>query len=290
MKIHNTLPIFVDCLKRWKELPTADQFEREFASQLAPVVGDFFEDFHSALEDLNWEDYRGEAMHIDPVREEARVRSRLAQLEELFGFKLEGEIFLLGAFTTMDGFARFDRGRHRVYLGMDESHGRGQYLDVLITHELTHVARETRPEIWHALGLDPKMPREVYLEAMSAIEHLFSEGFSCVISELLVPDEKPWGYVYQTEDSLKQVLQHGPAIDRYIHRELKRRDGGDYGNFYDVDSYGPELPDYTHYVWAWQWVKHLLRERAGGDPRRLVVIPSASLLQDALKFRFVALT
>ena len=247
-------------------------------------VGDFFENFHGELEGLQWKIYRDEALRLDSVREEARVRSHLEDIEKLFGFKLEGEIILMGAFTSMDGYARFDRGGHRVYLGVDESHGRGRYLDVLITHELTHVARESRPQVWEGFGLNPKMTQDEFTESMPVIEHLMSEGFSCVISELLVPRQDPWSYAYQTQDSLDAILQHGPAIDRCVHAELRSRDG-DYGNLYDPDRYTPPQPVFSHYVWAWQWAKQVLDDFAGGDPRKLVSRCAKDLLNHALAFQ-----
>src|SRR6201999_3644761 len=115
----------------------------------------------------------------------------------LMGFKLEGEAILMGAFTAMDGYARFDRGTHRVFLGVDESHGRGRYLDVLIAHELTHVGRESRPEVGAGFGLNPRRTQAEVTESQPVVEHLMGEGFSCAVSELVVPGEPAWVYAYQ---------------------------------------------------------------------------------------------
>lgn len=288
MKIHNCLPLLLDCLHRWESLPSAEVFEKEYAAPMSRYAGDFFEGFHGELEGLNWGLYREEALRLDPRREEDRVKTHLQDIEKLFGFELRGEIILMGAFTSMDGYARFDKGGHRVFLGVDESHGRGRYLDVLITHELTHVARESRPEVWEGFGLNPKMTQSEFTENMPVIEHLLSEGFSCVVSEILVPRQDPWGYAYQNQDSLASILQHGPAIDRCIHREILDP-AGDYGNLYDPDSYVPAQPVFSHYVWAWQWSKQVLRDFAQGDPRKLVARCAKDFVEHALEFKLKAI-
>jgi hypothetical protein len=278
MIIHNHLPLLHDCLRRWKNLPTEKQFSQEYAEPMSTTTGDFFEGFREVLEDLDWNAYRTEALTLDAIREEKRIRKNLQKVEDLFQFQLEGEVILMGAFTAMDGYARFDRGTHKVFLGVDESHGRGLYLDILMTHELTHVARESRPEVWEGFGLNPKMTQDEFTSSQPVIEHLMGEGFSCAVSEILVPGQAPWEYAYQSEKSLKQVYKNGRSIDQMIRHELKKSNGN-YGHLYGVE------PLYAHYVWAWQWVKTLLAKYAGGDAKKLVARCSQDFLADALEFR-----
>lgn len=223
-------------------------------------------------------------MDLDPGLEESRLRRSIESVEKLLGTTLTGEAVLFGSFTSMDGYARFEKGEHRVFLGVDENHGPGSYLDILITHELTHVARESVPEVWEGFGLNPKMTHDEFVENMPVIEHLMSEGFSCVVSELLNPKEDPWNYAYQTEHSLPQILLHGPAVDHAVHAQLAKGKG-EYHELYDVENYTPVLPRYAHYVWAWQWVKHLLKEIGKGDPKKLLGICSKELQNDALEFK-----
>ena len=283
MKIHNCLPLLVNCLRDWETLPSEKEFVARYSKPLEPFAGDFFEDHYSVLEKLDWQAYRNEALNLSPEREEFRVKKHLRDVETLFGFKLEGEIILCGAFTAMDGYARFDRGTHQVFLGVDESHGRGKYLDVLMTHELTHVARESRSEVWEGFGLNPKMTQDEFTESQPVLEHLMSEGFSCVVSEILVPGQDPWGYAYQDKEKLESILKHGSAVDQAIRKELRDSDG-DYGRLYRSGSYQPRQPLFAHYVWAWQWVKHLLLDQMDGDPRKLVARCSKEFLEDALQF------
>ena len=283
MKIHNSLPLLVACLKDWETLPTEKEFVERYAKPMEKYAGDFFEDHYSVLAGLDWKAYRDEAMVINPKHEELRVKKHLSDVEGLFEFKLEGDIILCGAFTAMDGYARFDRGGHQVFLGVDESHGRGKYLDVLITHELTHVARESRPEVWEGFGLNPKMTQDEFTESQPVIEHLMSEGFSCAVSEILVPGQDPWGYAYQDRSKLAFIVKNGFAVDKAIHKELRNPDG-DYGHLYRSSTYTPRQPIFAHYVWAWQWVKHILRDQMGGDPKKLVARCSKEFMEDALKF------
>jgi len=277
MKVHNHLHLLVECLGRWQKCPSERQFIEEYAQPLRKTMGDFFDDFYEVLTGLDWKQYRNQALTINPAFEESRFQENLKKVEDLFGFQLEGEVFLLGTFETMDGFARFERGSHRVYLGMDESHLDGRYLDILTVHELTHVARETRPEVWEGYGLNPKMERSVYLENQSVIEHILGEGFSCAVSEILIPGEEPWKYTYQDVENLERVFQNAEALDRIIKNEILHPDG-DYGSFYGID------PIFSHYVWGTEWVKKLLREH-GDDPKKLVARCSKDFIDSALKFQ-----
>ncbi|MBI3542340.1 MAG: hypothetical protein HY075_03585 [Deltaproteobacteria bacterium] len=262
MRVHNYLPDLLDALKRWERKPASCQvaeYLRPMEQLLAPLA-------------------------LDPAYEEARLKKSIDAVERCLGITLTGDAVLFGAFTTMDGYARFDHGKHCVYLGVDESHGRGAYLDILVAHELAHVAREPLPEIWAGFGKTPDMSHDEFTENLPVIEHLMGEGFSCVVSELLNPREDACHYVYQTEDGLSRVLEHGPAVDRAIHKILKDPKGR-YQSLYNTRLYRPELPLYAHYVWAWLWVTRLLEEKAGGNPRILLNMPSHELVEHALKFK-----
>src|SRR5262249_47291116 len=136
---------------------------------------------HALLSELDWSVYRKSALKLDPEREEARGKKHLRDVEKTFGFDLRGAIVLFGAFTAMEGYARFDQGEHRVFLGIDDfseagpRHGSGTYLDILEVHELTHVARESRPSVWEGWGLSPKMTHDEFSENQPVIEHVFGE-------------------------------------------------------------------------------------------------------------------
>jgi hypothetical protein len=295
MKVHNFLPLLLECLQEWETLPPKAVFEQRYCKPMEKWLRPLFADLHSRfgcgfyslLEGLEWGQYREEALKLDAHREQVRVYKYLALVEKLLGVKLEGEVLLFGGFTMVDGYARFDEGSHCVYLGVDESHGRGGYLDVLMAHELTHVARESIAGIWEGFDLNPKMSHDDFVENQPVIEHLFAEGFSCVVSELLVPSNEPWHYIYQTEDTLAQIMKHGPALDRVIHRMVVAQ-GADYHDLYDVSIYRPPLPRYAHYVWAWRWVSDLLKTHGEGDVRKLLPLCSKRFLRDALAFQLVA--
>lgn len=287
MRIHNFLPLLHECLADWVSPPEAAEFARRYHAPMAGALGGVFgdgEEMHSIIRDVEWDTYRAEALRLDPVAEEARVRRHLADVERLVGFELSGDIILFGAFESMDGYARFEEGSHRVFLGVDESHGRGRYLDVLITHELVHVAREARASVWEGFGLSPRMTNREFTNSQPVIEHLAGEGFSCTVSELLVPGEDPWHYAYQEDRAgLERVLAHGAAVDRVVREELRDPDG-DYGRLYSPASYRPRLPVFAHYVWAWQWTRRLLREGFGGDVSAMVGACSREWIEDALTF------
>lgn len=284
MKVLNSLSILKSCLERWETLPDESDFIRHYAQPMAHYAGDMFMTWGVPFDsEAEWTRYRDEALYLDPAFEEKRVRHWISEMQKLLGFELQGEVLLCGAFEAMDGFARFERGNHKVFLGVDESHRLGPYLDILESHELTHVTREQRPEVWTGWGLDPKMERHVYLQSMPDIEHLFSEGIACAISEVLVPGQDPWKYCYQTEETFRYIISNAKAVDREIRKELSSPHG-DWSRWYNGSRYNPEMPDYAHYVWAWIWIRTLLRERAGCSPKKLIGICSKDLIENALSF------
>lgn len=275
-------------MTRWDRPPRLHDFIESYYKSMAGVAEPAFGDgsgLHEMIADLDWPVYRQGVLALDPAREEARLRRNIEKVEALFGFELQGEAVLFGAFTAMDGYARFDRGTHRVFMGVDEGHGRGEYLDILETHELTHVARESRPSIWSGWGLDVGMSHDSFVEDQPVIEHLFGEGFSCAVSEILVPSEDRWHYAYQVREDLERILAHGDAVDRVVHAELRAGSGSDWGRLYSPSSYRPKLPVFTHYVWAWQWAKKLIREAGQGDPKRILEVCSRDWQEHALAFR-----
>jgi hypothetical protein len=292
VKISNYLPQFLECMRRWQLRPTPDEFKAGYWAAIADQCGEVFDHdpfgFWGVLARLDWSEYRKGVLSLDPAKEEARLRRTIEKVEGLFGLTLGGEAILFSAFTCMDGYARFERGKHQVFLGVDEAHGDGKYLDVLMAHELTHVVRESRPEVWEGWGLRLDMTHDEFVENLPVAEHLLNEGFSCAISELLVPGVDPWHYAYQDEEGLKLVLEHGAAIDEAVRAELRHPDG-DYSRLYSSRRYGRAMPSFAHYVWAWQWAKHLIATQAGGDPRRLVSRCSKDFVDDALTFELRAL-
>lgn len=294
MKIYNQIPLLAECLKDWKTLPSKEEFEAKYVQPqwdlLKPMLEDFKEyrggfSFYDVVTGLNWERYRSETLDISPQVQEDRARQQIKNVEKLLGLPLEGETVLFGAFCMMDGYARFERGKHRVFLGVDESHGRGQYLDILESHEFTHVLRESRPSVWAGFGLKLDMTHDEFVDNQPVVEHLFSEGFSCAVSEIINPVHERWDYVYQTEDSLQQVLTHGPAIDRVVHEELRKGKAGEYHSLYNTERYGASTPRLAHYVWAWLWMKQLLKDFGGGEPKNLLARSSAEFYDHALEFK-----
>jgi hypothetical protein len=287
MQIHNYLPGLIKCLERWKERPSEADFIENYYDPMEKQVGEVFdgEGLYSELVDLNWARYRRNVLMMDPAREEARLRKNMQDVEKLFGVELQGDAILLGTFHAMDGYARFNLGQHRVFLGVDESFANARYLDVLEVHELTHVVRESRPEVWEGWGLHPRMSHDEFVEKQPAIEHVFGEGFSCAVSELLVPGESPWHYAYQEEAGLEKIYKYAKSVDRAVHHELRLSEAeGDWSRLYNPNTYKPELPVFTHYVWGWQFAKSLIRSGKYGKPAEIVEVCSKKFVQDALEF------
>ena len=252
------------------------------------VVGDFFEDFYSALTSIEreygWARYREHALGLDAKREWQRLEDQFQGVERLLETSLTGEAILLGTFATMDGYARFDRGTHRVFLGVDESYANGRYVDILMAHELTHAARESQPTVWEGFGLSVNMTQDEFTDSQPVIEHLAGEGFSCFVSETLNPGEPAHFYAYQDEKSLEIIRQNAAAVDRVVHATIQSSTLPYYA-LYDTSRYGRQMPSYAHYVWAWQWIKSLCAKSYRGSPKDMLRVSSNEWIDSALSFR-----
>ncbi len=288
MILRNALPLFLECMRRWEKRPKPAQFEAEYAIPMREVVGDFFDDFYSALTDVDrefgWARYREHALGLDAEREQRRLELQLQGVEGLLETKLSGELFLLGTFATMDGYARFDRGTHRVFVGVDESYANGRYVDILMAHELTHAARESQPTVWEGFGLSVNMTQDEFTDSQPVIEHLAGEGFSCFVSETLNPGQPAHFYAYQDEKSFELIRQNAAAIDEVVHKTIRNPDLP-YYSLYDLRRYRGPLPSYSHYVWAWQWIKSLCAKQYAGSPRAMLSVSSQEWVDSALEFR-----
>lgn len=291
MKIINLLPLHLDCLRRWKELPSLAVFKEELYEKVRPYFEEPFgneEEIYEYFKNppLPWSDYRSQALKLNPEGEEKRLLHHLSQVSDFFNLKLEGEVILFAMFSYIDGYARFDKGSHRVFLGLSTVHTHKNYYDILETHELTHVARESRPETWLGWGLNPKASNDEFVENQPVLEHLFGEGFSCVISEKLNPHLPPWEYVYQTKETFELVMRHAQEVDRVVHEEIQKEEQNpkeaDYSKLYHSEMYLPPLPLFTQYVWAYAWVKELLKSYS---TQELLRICSKDLRQNALNFK-----
>jgi hypothetical protein len=290
MKIYDYLPLLSECIRRWEKMPTFEEFFEQYYSELIPEVAVTFsaQGLYIALTELNWPEYRKLVLRLDPEKELKRLETQLHAVQNYFpGIPMEGEIILFGSFETMDGYARFEKGKHRVFLGVDESFEKDSYLDVLMAHELTHVVRESRPEVWEGFGLKIGMNHDQFTENLPVIEHLFSEGFSCAVSEILVPTKDTWHYSYQEEKDVAFLLKHAKGLNTRIHQEIKKdqvNKGGDYSSLYWTSRYVPQMPDFSHYYWAWKWVNQVIQDFGGGDPRKVVSRTSKDFIEHALNF------
>lgn len=292
MKITNLLKLQLECLNRWKNIPTLQQFKTELYNEVRSSFEEVFGNEEEIYEyfinpPLPWTEYRTQALKLNPTLEEMRIQNHVKKVENFFQLKLHGEIILFAMFSFIDGYARFDKGTHRVYIGLSTHHPSELYYDILETHELTHVARESRPETWGGWGLNPKATNDEFVETQPVLEHLFGEGFSCAISELLIPGRSEWEYTYQTKESLNLIRQHAKELNRVIHLEIKKEEinpkEADYSKLYHSEMYTPALPLFTQYVWATAWVKNLLKNYS---PQELLTTCSKDLRSNALDFHY----
>lgn len=288
MQIHNHLPLFLENMHRWKTAPSARELAENYLVPTQPQLGIIFdpdeaESIALDLRTMDWKNYRERVLRMDSAEQLSRFKRHLDAIHEYFGFELRGEVNLFGAFEYMDGYARYEKGGHSVFLGIDEAFENGSYVDILTLHELTHVAREGQSSVWRGFGLDPEMTNEEFRKQQPVIEHLFGEGFSCAISEKLLPDQHAHLYSYQSEEGLKHAYREVERLNRVIHAEIRAEDGH-YGNLYSSSHYGGNVPSLAQYVWGWHWVKNLARDLYDGDYQRMIGTCSKEWVEHALQF------
>lgn len=272
MRVLNLLGLFKECMQAWDTPPPSAEIHRRYTRTLRGHTGEDWDWLAGEAHGLEipWTTYRARILAMDPEGQERRVRQLAAQLQERLGVPITADVVLFSSFCSLDGFARYEKGAHRVYLGMDENLEDPEYLDILTVHELTHAARETQPKVWEGWGLPPKMEREHYLNSMPTLEHLFGEGYSCALSELLIPGLPAHRYVYLEEAEETLVRANRGAVNLAVNRELRLGDQGDFGKLYNPRTYSPPLPTMTHYWWAHHWVREVAKHFAAGDVTKLV--------------------
>jgi hypothetical protein len=171
------------------------------------------------------------------------------KIEAAFGGELKGELRLGPSLMHFDGFARYDSGSHTVWFGMDHPDADEDYLRVLLAHELSHVYRDHRPDVWKVFGKPlEQVSRQEYLDQMDHKEHLASEGLATLFSQALFPDVPPHVHHYYSKEEFQWCLENSEKIEEALIECI--RGDQDVWKFYGDDSAGPGSPSRTQYFWA----------------------------------------
>lgn len=288
MRIYNFLPLLLDCLEKWETPPAREVFHSEY---LTPIQNELHLNFphhridlHTTLLNLDWNSYRTQTLLLNPVDQEAKLRSLIQKTENLFGISLVGDILLFGGFRMIDGYAQFNQGSHLVFLGLDIHQESSYSLEIMMAHELGHVARESRSEVWESWGLNPKMTNPEFVQNQPVIEHLLGEGLSCLVSELLVPGARPRDYVFQTELGFVKILENKGLINSVIQEALGDPQYG-YRGLYNLDLYQNLIPPFGHYYWAWQWTRTIFADQFHSNPKEILNTSSKLMLSHGQKYK-----
>lgn len=188
------------------------------------------------------------------------VDDLVLKIENFFGTPLIGEIVLIPSMGEIDGFARFEQGRHTVMLGIDFPDASLDYLRALTAHELSHVYRDHSPDVWGFLGKPLReISREDYLEATTAREHLVSEGLATLTSQAIFPNIPLHDHHYYDKEEMDWCLNHIEKIDQTLKKCLDSAQP-DPWKFYSPGVITQDAPSRTHYFWAARkidaWIKN----------------------------------
>ena len=189
------------------------------------------------------------------------ARALVTRVESILspGRELPGELHLVPSLGAFDGFARYDQGHHRVLLGVDFPDANLDYLRALTAHELSHVHRDHQPEVWGHLGKPlAQISRAEYLEAVTAQEHLVSEGLATLFSQLLFPEIDLATHHYYEPHEYEWCVNNHQQIEGALLACLHPPGDENVWRFYGEDSAGHGSPSRTQYYWAAQRIQDWL--------------------------------
>lgn len=287
--IHNFFGLHREFLDKWETLPSKEMFYQEYLYKMRPYIDGLLYDFEDirgfSLYDqaltLDWNAYRTRVLStINPEQMQTYMEGVVRDLSKKYAFKGKHDVIMFGAFEMMDGYARYHHGEHSLYLGLDEAFVDTKARDILVTHEFGHLMREPLPAVWKAWGLSHSQDHDEMVKTFPTVEHLYSEGLSCLISEIENPGQHPARYTYQTEDSYDFIRKHSKGISHAIHAIVLN---GHYRTLYRNEGFPDDSPRYAHYVWAWQWLRDL-HFKKGYSIEKLIEMPSTEVAEEATRF------
>lgn len=288
MRVHDLLPAFARFTERAAALGGGDVdrilgvFEEEYLAPGRGFLGPLLADMEGWTSPL-----RETLREFDPARARraieraldrgypGRARGTAEKVEAFFGRSLDADMVLLAGFGRIDGYARFDRGRHVVYIGVDYPEPEDHYLDLIISHEVGHVVREGDPAIWRALGLDIDMSHDRFTEVCPFEEHMIGEGLSTALSEAIYPGHPLHEYLYFEPEQFDWCRAYQGDIARYLRRF--RGTAERHYELYARDAITPGSPERTQYFHGWMAVRKLMKE--GRSLRELFALPAAEVLR-----------
>jgi hypothetical protein len=199
-----------------------------------------------------------------------RATEVVGTVERTFGRELPGALVLMPSFGDLDGFARYDHGRHTVLLGIDFPDADEQYLQALTAHELSHVYRDHSPEVWAHLGKPlESISRNEYLENGTAEEHLMSEGLATLFSMTLFPEISLATHHYYSNEEYEWCTRNHDLIEESF-RECLNGDK-DVWSYYSEGRVAAGSPSRTQYYWAAHRIAQNLSSSSRDDQLKALV-------------------
>lgn len=298
MRIHDLMPSFERFVRRveaqvapgaegpiasaGREADLVRAFEEEYVAPnrelLAPLLADWEAWSRPFAKTLQSFDPHVARRAIEAARRRGypdRAARTLEKVEAFFGHPLEGDLTLIAGFGRLDGYARFERGKHVVYIGVDYPEEADHYLDLIIAHELGHVVREGDPRTWEALGLSVDMSHDEFQERCPFEEHMIGEGLSTALSEAIFPGHAPHEYLFFNEDQAAWCAAHDAEIRSALAAFRKTAEA--HYNLYARDAVAPGSPERTQYYWGFRAVRRAVA--AGRALRDLFRTPALEILK-----------
>lgn len=254
MKILDLYSPFLDDFKKQQDFQKVVERQRELNS-LVRMAGEWGIDLQNVNRWLSSPEYTKNRENAQNFV--VKIKAYVKKIEDIFKMELPGELRLSPSLMQFDGFARYDRGEHTVWFGIDHPDADEPYLEALLAHELSHVYRDHQPEVWKKLAKPLReVSRKEYLEAMTPQEHLVSEGLATLFSQVVFPQTPLHVHHFYFEHEMRWCLENRDKIHSKIVECLK----GDkeVWKFYEEGVVENQSPSRIHYFWAAQQIRSWL--------------------------------
>ncbi|PIR73164.1 MAG: hypothetical protein COU40_03875 [Candidatus Moranbacteria bacterium CG10_big_fil_rev_8_21_14_0_10_35_21] len=286
IKIHNLIPDFIrfiEALEKGEDFDYA--FKKYYFSPNQKVLKPFYGDvkkIEKGFSDFEKEfNLKKAKQRLEKIKERGcpeQAEKIIKKAEKFYQKKLTGEMVLFFSFSFVDGYTRFNKGKNTIYIGMDLPETEEDYYNILISHELNHLTRDSQEKILKSFGASKKLSHKAYLKKMTFAEHLVNEGLASYFSSRMFPNRKPWQYVYYSKRQYDWCQKNQLKIEKKIKQSL--RANSDWGGFYQENFIEKGSPEMTQYFFGINLIKKAVKKY---HLQKLTSMPAEKIVSEFIK-------
>jgi len=169
-------------------------------------------------------------------------------------------VFFYTLGCSSDGITVYSQGTPVVFIGVDYPGADIEYIQLIASHELSHVARDTIPGLMEAYGAHIKMSQKEILSLTPFKEHFIGEGLATLFSSLLFPGKRRRDYLFYGDEAYKWCFENFKIIEEKILDSAQSR--GNLGRFYRKDALCKGSVGREDYFFGFHIVSELIKKRS----------------------------